>query len=285
MSDSPARWRSVLNFFILTVLIAVLFAPVLISLMERWWKDSDYGHGFLVPVFSAFLLWRNRSWTRIRPEPNAWGLGVITSSVLLLIAGSIAAEVFVSRVSLVLLLYGVALYFAGWKMLRSLVFPLGFLLFMIPLPAIIYYQITFPLQLLSSRLVAWTLQLVSIPVLREGNLLILPNYTLDVVEACSGIRSLIALVTLAVADGYFVGKRLWIRLVMVILIFPIAVFTNSVRISIAGVLTYTLGPASAEGYFHQFEGLITFFVALVLLFLAHSILRRFGRPEGKIANA
>jgi exosortase len=155
-------------------------------------------------------------------------------------------------------------------------FPLVFLVMMIPLPAIIYNQVTFPLQLLASRLSSNCLQLIAIPVLREGNVLILPNYSLEVVEACSGIRSLMSLIALAIAFGYFVEKRLWARITLVVLMVPIAVASNALRVLGAGVVTYLWGPRWAEGFFHSFQGWLIFVSAVACMLLAHRALLHIG---------
>jgi exosortase len=190
----------------------------------------------------------------------------------LLLAGTLGAELFVARFSLIFLLVGMLLFFAGWETLRAVAFPLAFLGLMIPLPALIYNQLTFPLQLLASRLSANALEFCSIPVLREGNVLVLPNYSLEVVEACSGIRSLMSLIALAVAYGYFVEQRLWARITLVVLMLPIAVASNALRVVGAGVLTYFWGPHSAEGFFHLFQGWLIFVSAVACMLLVHGFL-------------
>jgi exosortase len=270
-----AHWQPIL----LGALVAALYAPVLDRLVLQWWSDPDYGHGFLVPLFVGYVVWRTRGhWQELRPEPSQLGLLVMLAAIGLLIVGLLGAELFVSRVSLVVLLAGMALYLAGWRTLRALAFPLAYLLLMIPLPAIIYNQVTFPLQLVASRMAAACLELLRVPVLREGNLLLLPNYTLEVVEACSGIRSLMSLVALAVAYGYLVESRYWVRGALLALMFPIAVWSNSLRVVGAGTLTYVLGPEWAEGFFHVFSGWLIFLTALAAMLLTHWLLNRVARP-------
>ena len=175
-------------------LVAGLYGPVLTQMVADWWRDPDYSHGFVVPLFVGYVLYLRRHQLRQVPlEPTNLGLPVMVGAIGLLLAGSLGAELFVARFSLLFLLGGMLLFFAGWKMLRALAFPLAFLVLMIPLPAIIYNQVTFPLQLLASRLSSSWLELLGVLVLREGNVLVLPNYSLEVVEACSGIRSLMSL--------------------------------------------------------------------------------------------
>jgi exosortase len=274
-------WPS--GLFAITV---VLYAPILKELVRNWGTDSDYGHGFLVPVFSGYVLWRERErWMRSEIKPRNFGLLVMIAAVVILMGGSLGAEVFTSRISLVILLGGMILFTTGWKLLRAVSFPLGFLILMIPIPVIIYNQITFPLQLLASRFATFWLELFQVPVLREGNVLILPHYSLEVVEACSGIRSLMTLVTLAIAYGYLVERRRWVRYALVLLMVPIAILSNAIRVMGTGVLTYRFGPAAAGGFFHEFSGWIIFVAALALMFACHGILKHIGRGQARGAHA
>jgi len=260
---------------VLSILTLLLYGPILKSLILNWWQDPNYGHGFLVPVFAGYVLWRERPrLARIALKPSNFGLVVMLGAIGLLLLGSLGAELFTTRFSLLVLIAGAVLFIAGWKMLRAISFPLGFLILMIPIPVLIYNQITFPLQLLASRFATFWLQLVNVPVLREGNLIILPNYTLEVVEACSGIRSLMTLITLAVAYGYLMNDRRWLRWLLALLMIPIAIVSNAIRIMGAGLLTYHFGPEMAEGFFHEFSGWVIFVAALVLMFCCHWLLRK-----------
>jgi|SRR5579862_962713 len=254
-------------------LIAALYAPSLARMTVQWWRDPDYSHGFLVPLFVGFLLYQRRhELPEVPLKPSGGGFPLMIAAIGLLLAGTLGAELFVTRVSFLLMLAGVLLFFAGWKMLRALAFPLAFLALMIPLPALIYNQVTFPLQLVASRLSSNCLEFFGIPVLREGNVLILPNYSLEVVEACSGIRSLMSLIALAVAYGYFVEHRLWARILLIILMIPIAVASNSLRVVGTGMFTYFWGPQLAEGFFHLFQGWLIFISAVVCMLLVHWML-------------
>ena len=254
----------------IAALVGILYGPVLAGLVQQWWQDPNYSHGFVVPIFSLYLLWIERDrWQNIPLEPAQWGIAGMVAAIALLVAGTLGAELFVSRFSFLVLLAALVLFFAGWKLLRAWAFPLGFLLFMIPLPAIIYYQITFPLQLVASRFAGSMLDLLQVPALREGNLIILPNDTLAVAEACSGIRSLFTLLAMAVAYGYIVEKSNWKRVALAILMIPIAIISNGVRIVLTALLAYFVGPAWAEGFFHLFAGWLIFLTALGLMLLVH----------------
>ena len=268
---------------VIATLVGILYAPVLTRLVQQWWQDPNYGHGFIVPLFSIFLLWNERDrWRQISIEPTQWGVAGMIAAVVLLIAGTLGAELFVSRLSFLGLLAGLVLFFAGWKLLRAWMFPMGFLIFMIPLPAIIYYQITFPLQLLASRFAGSMLDLLQVPALREGNLIILPNDTLAVAEACSGIRSLFSLLAMAVAYGYIVEKKIWKRIALAALMIPIAIVSNGVRIVGTALIAYFIGPAWAEGFFHFIAGWLIFLIALALMILIHRAIGwRACLPEDK----
>jgi exosortase len=279
-AHSNSRWKMWLGC--LGILLLILYAPILKSLAESWWTDADYGHGFLVPLFAAYVPWCGRGRLFGIPMlPSNFGLLVMVGATGLLLVGSLGAELFTSRFSIIALIAGMVLFLAGWRMLRAVSFPLAFLVLMIPIPVIIYNQITFPLQLIASRFAASWLQLIQVPVLREGNLLILPNYTLEVIEACSGIRSLMTLLTLVIAYGYFAEKRRWARCALVLLVPPVAIVSNSIRIVGFGILTYRFGPRAAEGFFHVFSGWVIFFAALILMFLAHSAIRLIPWDRGE----
>jgi exosortase len=271
---------------ILSCLLLLLYAPILRNLVLQWWSDPDYSHGFFVPLFSGYILWRQRErWMKCEIKPANFGLLVMLGALGLLFVGSLGAELFTSRFSLLALLAGMILFLAGWKFLRAVSFPLGFLIFMIPLPAIVYNQITFPLQLIASRFATFWLEMVHVPVLRDGNILILSNYSLEVVEACSGIRSLMTLISLAVIYGYFLEPRLWVRIALVVLMVPSAIVSNAIRIMGAGMMAHRFGPAAAEGFLHTFSGWVIFLVALLLLFALHWILRQIGKVPRNAAHA
>ena len=277
--------RLVVWCVILAGLILILYASVIKDLVLQWWTDPDYGHGFFVPLFSGYILWHERQrWTKTEINPSNFGFLVMLGAVSLLLLGSLGAEFFTSRFSLLVLLAGMILFLAGLKMLRAVSFPLGYLMWMIPIPVIIYNQITFPLQLIASRLATAGLELAQVPVLRDGNILIMSNYSLEVVEACSGIRSLMTLMALAVAYGYLVSPRRWVRYVLVALMVPIAIVTNAIRIMGAGILARHFGPAAAEGFLHEFSGWAIFVVAVLLMFGSYWALRRITERRKKAAN-
>ena len=256
------------------LLMIACYAPVLRALVRQWGSDPDMGHGFFVPVIAGFIIWQRRDeLLAIKPKPNWWGLPVVILGGIQLIIATLGVELFLARTSFVITLIGVVWLLGGDLMLKKLAFPLFLLFFMVPIPAVVYNRITFPLQLLASRLAAGALTVISIPVLREGNILELPNQRLSVVEACSGIRSLLSLTFLSLVYGYFFEKKMWIRVTLFLATVPIAIVANGSRVTITGILTQ-VKPEMAEGFFHEAEGWVIFMVALAILIVFHQLIAR-----------
>jgi exosortase len=246
---------------------------VITKLLHDWAHDDNYSHGFLIVPLALYFVWERRARLAAASyRPNWFGLVVVVASLGMLIAGTLGAELFVSRVSIVFLVAGTVLFAAGFDALRVVAFPIAFLFLMVPPPAIIFNQIAFPLQLLASRFGEATLQALSIPVLREGNLITLANTTLEVAEACSGIRSLISLLTLGIVYGYFVDPRISIRTIIALSAVPIAIVANGLRVAGTGVAAHYYGVEAAEGFFHTFSGWIVFVVAFALMYLAATMI-------------
>ena len=208
------RWQVVA----LLLLIVWLYASILARLFLQWVgpaRDPNFEHGIFVPLFALFVLWQDRGKLRaIVPAPSWTGLPLLVLGLLMLVLGVLGAELFFSRVSLLVLLAGLIVLFEGWTFFRAVLFPWAFLILMIPIPTLILQQITFPLQLLASKLATGLLELAGVPVLRQGNVIVLASMPLDVAEACSGIRSLLTLVTLAIIYGYLMETRVWVRVVL-----------------------------------------------------------------------
>jgi exosortase len=239
------------------------------------------GHGFFVPVIAGFIAWQKRD--RIAgklAKPNWWGLAVMLWAAFQLYIGTLGAELFLSRTSFVISVIGAVLLLGGTEYLRIFAFPLFLLFFMVPIPAVIYNQITFPLQLLASRAAETTIDLLQIPVIREGNVLILPQQTLNVVEACSGIRSLLTLTFLSLVYGYFFEKRTWVRVVLFLSTIPIAIAANAGRVAFTGVISQ-FKPELAEGWFHEAQGWVIFMIALVILIAFHQLIVRVSSFAGR----
>jgi exosortase len=271
MAKSQLPWGRIAWF---GLLIVACYAPVLRALIRQWGADADMGHGFFVPVIAGYIVWRERNeLLAIKPRPNWWGLAVVLLGGVQLIVGTLGVELFLARTSFVIVLIGAVWLLGGDLILKKLAFPLFLLFFMVPIDSVIYNQITFPLQLLASRLADGALTLMSIPVAREGNILELPNQRLSVVEACSGIRSLLSLTFLALVYGYFFEVKTWIRVVLFLSTVPIAIVANSSRVTITGILTQ-VKPEAAEGFFHEAQGWVIFMVALGIMVLFHQLMAR-----------
>jgi exosortase len=273
-SSSNSKVGALFTAFLLSGLVVIMYAPVLSSMARQWWDDPNYGHGLLVPVFVAYILWRERTgWRTVPVRASDYGLPIMLLALGLFILGMLGAEVFTARVSLLILISGIIVFLAGWQMLRSVAFPIGYLFFMIPLPTLVYYQLTFPLQLWASRLGAHGLVILGVHTVREGNLLILPNATLEVVEACSGVRSLLSLLAAVVAYGYLAEQRTWKRGLLVVLAIPVVIMSNGLRLVATGVLSFVFGPEVDSGPVHAVLGLAFFVLAFLSILWSHSLLR------------
>jgi exosortase len=264
----PFGWQGLL----LVGVLALLYAPVLRLLVWQWYNDADYSHGFLVPLLSAFLIWQRRDkLCLVARRPSPWGMVIVLVSLGCLFLGSLGAELSLARLSLLGVICGLIVYFAGSAMLRALTFPLAFLLFAIPIPVVIYNSIVFPLQFIASRFATKVLETLNLfPVMREGNVLVLPHMTLEVVEACSGIRSLMSLLALAAGYGYLVERSVWVRWLLVLAMVPLAIVSNGTRVMITAVMAHYLGRQAAQGFMHEFSGWVIFVVATTLFLLLHS---------------
>ena len=294
-------WKPV----VVAAALAFAYATVLAGLGRQWWDDENYSHGLLIPAIIGYILWTERDrLTRAERRPRVlWGGAAVLAALAALWIGTAGAELFVQRTSLVLMLAGVVVYFWGFKLLRLVLVPLALLLLAVPIPSIIFNRIAFPLQLFASQCAVWAMRLFDIPVLRQGNVIeLLPlgastTKKLEVVEACSGIRSLMTLVTLAVVFAYFThpksgdggGGRFsslkryatWRSVVLVASAVPIAIITNAARVSGTGILARYYGTKVADGFFHDFSGWVIYIVAFLLLFALGWVLDRVGRVGGK----
>lgn len=255
-------------------LLAVCYGPILASLAKQWYDDPDMGHGFFVPLIAGFIAWQTRDRVaRLEPRPNWWGLAIMVFALLQLYIATLGAELFTARTSFVFSLIGTVLFLGGTRYLKAFAFPLFLLFFMVPIPAIIYNQLTFRLQIIASAAAEHTISILQIPIIREGNVLELANQKLNVVEACSGIRSLLTLTFLTLVYGYFTEKRTWVRVLLFLATIPIAVIANAGRVTFTGLIT-TVNPELAEGFFHEAQGWVIFMIAFAILVILHQLIIR-----------
>jgi exosortase len=254
-------------------LLIIAYYPILKHLVEQWSYDPDVGHGFFVPLVAGYIAWTRRDrLMALEWKPAWWGLALMALGAVQAYIGLLGAELFLQRTAFLETLVGLLLVLGGTALLRELAFPLLLLPFMIPIPGVVYNQITFPLQLFASR-VAETLlgTLFNVPVLREGNVLVLASQTLSVAEACSGIRSLLSLSFLSLVYGYFFESRVWLRVALFIGVLPIAILANAGRVTITGLLSER-DPELARGFFHELEGFVIFAIAFAMLFILHMLI-------------
>jgi exosortase len=251
------------------LLLVVCYAPILQRLVNQWSNDEDMGHGFFVFPVAAYIAWQKRAELLAAPlRSSPLGLVVLVLAAAQSILGTLGSELFVSRTAFVFSIIGCVLYLGGKEALRILWFPLFLLFFMVPIPAILYNQITFPLQLLASRVSEIALTVIGIPVLRDGNVLELPSQRLSVVEACSGIRSLLSLSFLSLVYGFFFDSRRWMPWLLLVATIPIAITANASRVTLTGLLS-EVNPEYSRGVYHSLSGWVVFLVALVILVAFH----------------
>lgn len=280
----------------LTASLLFAYVWVIAKLAQDWWTDENYSHGLLIPFVIGFVLWNERDELRSSGgDPSVWfGTAITLSSLVMLAAGTLGAELFTQRLSLMFILAGVTVFFFGTRILARLSVPFVLFFLAIPIPQIVFNRVAFPLQIWASQMAVWGIRFFEIPVVRLGNVIdILPKgstqtISLEVVEACSGIRSLSTLITLALILVYFTrqngGRRSWIfgigtgdawrAALLMILAVPIAVVTNAARVSATGILTYYYGKSASEGTIHEVSGWIVYVAALAILIALNLLIRK-----------
>jgi exosortase len=263
------------------LLVATLYWTVLPKLVHDWWNDPNFSHGFLVPLFSAWLIWERRAELRAFASRGTLlpGIFLVLIGVSMLVVGKAGGEYFTMRSSLVFVMGGLFWIVFGGEGFRLCLFPLAFLFFMVPIPYILYDAIAFPLKMIASWFGEHSLTLVGVPVFREGNIIVLPNLQLEVADACSGIRSLVSLMALATVSAYFMTLGFARGGVLFLSAIPISIATNSIRIFVTGVLSYKFGQKAAEGFFHEFSGWVVFLLGALLIVSLGLILRRIGSRD------
>ncbi len=269
---------ALLKLALILAAYAILYFRVIQDLAYDWIYFPDFTPGLFVPIASLYFIYMNRQQLSTLNPSSSWaGLGLLLFGIILFLLGNLAAEYFTMRFSMLVVLGGIILFLLGKEFFKALLFPVIFLIFMIPLPSVLMDRITFPMQLFASKVAAKTLFLIGIPVLREGNVMLLANTSLEVAEACSGIRSLISLLGLAVLFAYLTQKQTWKRMILILSTFPIAIVANAARVSGTGILAHYYGDSVAQGFFHGFSGWILFIVTLGFLFLVESILSKISK--------
>jgi exosortase len=277
----PAGW-ALAGALIVGALLGALYWKILNAMVIQWWDDPNYTHGFLVPLFSVYLVWRQRAALRELPRSGSLlGIPVILLGVAVLYLGDLGADNFLMRISLIVILAGLVLFHLGRPILRTILFPFAFLFFMVPLPGVIFYSVTFPLQHLAARQAAWTLDALGVPVFLDGNIIHLAQLSLGVTEACSGIRSLISLFAGAAAWGYLFLPLGWSMVFFVAATLPITILANAARVVLTGLIGQSFGVEYASGFFHEFAGLVIYAFAFACLLGTYSLIRLVARLLGR----
>jgi exosortase len=253
----PWQW---VQIGVLGGLVAGLYYSVVPSMVAIWWEDPGYSHGLLIPPLALYIAWMHRHEIFAQPAvSDGRGLWLSAAACLLYLLGKLGAEFFLMRISMVVLLGGLVWTFWGLRRLQKLAFPLVLLLTMVPLPAVLYNRLAAPLQLFASGVATWVLQVISIPVYQDGNIIHLSNTSLGVAEACSGLRSISSLSVLALVLGYLLNPRLGARVALFLLAIPTAIGVNVLRI-VGTALVAEQDPQLAEGFYHSFSGWLVFLV-------------------------
>ncbi|ACH38819.1 exopolysaccharide synthesis membrane protein H (exosortase) [Citrifermentans bemidjiense Bem] len=263
------------QFLLVLLILAAVYWSVVPEMVQQWYEDENYSHGFVVPLIAGYFAYeRRKDLASVLAEPWWPGLLLVVAGLMQLVVGWLGTEFFTMRSSLVVTLCGMTLFLLGKRLFRLMLLPLAYLLFMVPLPYIIYDMVAFPLKLFVTRVSIATLKLMGVVVMREGNIIMLPFTTLEVADACSGIRSLISLLALAVAYAFFLEMGQLRRGLLILAAIPIAISANALRVIGTGVLAQYWGARAAEGFFHEFAGLAVFVVAIALMIGLGSLLSR-----------
>jgi len=254
--------------------IILCYAEILFKMAQQWFNDPNYSHGLLIPVISGYLIWKNKNTfnlSDIRPTPK--GLSVLVFGLLLLIIGKASGEFFTMRFSFIIVILGLLLFTMGVDITKKIIFPISFLIFMIPLPYVLYNDIALPLRLLTVTFSTKILSLLGISFVRQGNIIHLTQTSLHIIDACSGLRSIMSLSALAVLFAYFTQNSIWRKLLLALLAIPIAVIANTFRITGTAIVVNRWGPDLTEGIFHNLSGVVSFALAFILLIICGFMLK------------
>jgi exosortase len=252
---------------LLALSVAWLYAGILRRLVAEWLSSADASYGIVLAVVALAVVWRRRHAFGAAADPHASGsagAAILLAGLIVYLAGQLGADLFLTRISFIVVVAGAVAFVSGTRALRTIAAPLFFLLIAIPLPALIVNAVTIPLQIVASRIGEATLTAAGVSVFRDGNLLELPSTTLEVAEACSGLRSMVSLAAIAALLAW--AEPSWPRrALMLAASLPVAIVMNGLRIALTGIACETWGPRAATGAWHTFGGWATFVVSVFAL--------------------
>ncbi len=273
MKNNITKQSTMWKVIPLVLLFFGLYYQIIFYMVQDWYNDSNYSHGFLIPFISAYIIWKNKEEiSRVKIKEDSIGFLIILVGLVLYILGVTGAEFFTMRFSMIPVMLGIVYCLCGREMAKNVLLPVGFLVCMIPIPSIIFNVVAFPLKLFAANIATNVIQLLSIPVVRDGNIIHLTDMTLEVADACSGIRSLMSMIALGVAYAYLFQNSVIKRLILVLFIVPITITANVARVTGTGILSHYVGPAAAQGFFHEFAGIFIFMVAFAMFIAVAAIL-------------
>ncbi|MCM2283309.1 MAG: exosortase/archaeosortase family protein [Desulfobacula sp.] len=273
--------QTLFQIFILTAVFLVVYQKAILKLISDWSTDPNFSHGFLIPFVALYMIWyKKNELADMELSPSLTGIIVIIGGMLVHLAGNLGSELFLMRFSMIITLSGIIIYFCGFEIFKKLLVPVAYLIMMIPIPSILWNQVAFPLQLFSAQISAKAINLLHIPVFREGNILHLANTSLEVVDACSGIRSLTSLLALTGAFAFLAPLSTFKKWILFLSAVPIAVAVNVIRLTITGAMAAWIGPETAHGFLHDMSGLIIFGAALILVYLVFMVEMKIQKHQG-----
>lgn len=273
--------QALFQLSLIVVVFVFVYQKAIIKLISDWSTDPNFSHGFLIPFVALYMIWyKKNELAEIDPIPTFIGILVIACGMVIHVAGNLGSELFLMRFSMIITLSGIILYFCGFQIFKKIFIPVAYLIMMIPIPAILWNQVAFPLQLFSAAISAKAINMLNIPVFREGNILHLANTSLEVVDACSGIRSLTSLLALTGAFAFLAPLRTFKKWILFFSAIPIAVAVNVIRLTITGAMAAWIGPETAHGFLHDMSGLIIFGAALILVYIVFAIEMKIEKLKG-----